>query len=139
MNATLTNKPPIWFWIVSIIALIWNGLGVNGYLSQAYNTESYRNSYTPEQLEIAASLPSWTMGAFAIAVFSALIGAICLLLRKKIAYSLFLISLLAVIAQMGYSLTKGYTDNIAMTISIIVFAIFLVWFSKTSKSKGWIA
>ncbi len=139
MNATLLKKPPVWFWTVSTIALIWNGLGVDGYLGQAYNTERYRSSFTTEQLEQAASLPSWVIGAFAMAVFSGVIGSICLLLRKKIAYILFLISLIAVIAQMGYLLMKGYNDNIGMSISVIVFAILLVWFSKTSKSKGWIS
>ena len=94
-------KPPFWYWVVSIIALIWNGLGVDGYLGQAYNTERYRSSFTTEELEIAASLPSWTMGAFAIAVFAAVIGCIGLLLRKKWAKTLFVLSLVAVIAQMG--------------------------------------
>lgn len=133
-----SNKPPIWFWIVSVIALIWNGLGVDGYLGQAYNTERYRNAFTEEQLEIAASLPSWITGAFAIAVFAGLFGSLGLLLRKKWAYSLLVLSLIAVIAQMGYTLLNGYDENIGMTISIIVFAIFLVWFSKKSKTKDWI-
>ena len=136
--ASKLNKPPIWYWIVSVIALVWNGLGVDGYLGQAYNTERYRSSYTKEQLEIAASLPSWMMGAFAIAVFSAVIGVIGLLLRKKWAIAFLIISLIAVITQMGYTLFKGYYDHIGMTISIIIFAIFLVWFAKKSKSKGWI-
>jgi len=136
---TNSNKPPIWFWIVSVIALIWNGLGVDGYLGQAYNTERYRNAFTEEQLEIATSLPSWITGAFAIAVFAGVFGSLGLLLRKKWAYSLLVLSLIAVIAQMGYTLFNGYYENIGMTISIIVFAIFLVWFSKKSKAKGWIS
>ena len=49
MTVNSTQKPPIWFWIVAIIGLIWNGMGVNHYLQQAYNTESFRNMYTQEQ------------------------------------------------------------------------------------------
>jgi hypothetical protein len=135
---TKSNKPPFWYWLITIIALIWNGLGVDGYLGQAYNTERYRSAYTQEQLDLAASMPSWVMGAFAIAVFSAIIGVIALFLRKKWAIPLFGISLVAVVAQMGFSLIKGYSDHIGMTISIIVFAIFLFWFSRHSASKGWI-
>jgi len=131
-------KPPVWFWIVSVIALIWNGLGVDGFLGQAYNTERYRSSFTPEQLEIAANAPSWTMRAFAVAVFAGVIGSIALLIRKKWAFSFYLISLIAVIAQMGYFLINGHYDNIGMTISIIVFAMFLLWFSKKAIAKGWI-
>ena len=49
---TSINKPPTWFWIVSVIALIWNGMGVNQYLGQAYQTESWKSLMTPEQIEI---------------------------------------------------------------------------------------
>ena len=138
MNVKTSNKPPVWFWIVSVIALIWNGFGVNGYLGQAYNTERYRNSFTPEQLDITASLPSWLTAAFAIAVFAGVLGSLGLLLRKKWANFLLILSLLAVILQMGYILIQGHLDNIGMTISIIIFSLFLVWFSKKSLTKGWI-
>lgn len=135
----LKVKPPFWYWIISVIALIWNSLGVDGYLGQAYQTERYLSSFSAEDLEIAANMPSWTMGAFAIAVFTGVLGSLGLLLRKKWANYLFIISLIAVIAQMGYSLSLGYNNHIEMTISIIVFATFLVWFSRKSISKGWIS
>lgn len=134
-----TNKPPIWFWIVSIIALVWNAMGVNAYLQQAYNTESYREMYTPEQLEIAANLPSWVTAAFAIAVFSGALAAIGLLLRKSWSVKLWLLSLLAVILQMGYLLINGYASSIVMTIMIIVFALVFVWFARKSEANGWLS
>ncbi|MEP3836948.1 MAG: hypothetical protein ABJM36_04845 [Algibacter sp.] len=139
MTNTLTNKPPFWFWIVSSIALIWNGLGVDGYLGQAYNTERYRSSFTQEQLELAANAPSWTMAAFAIAVFTGVLGAVFLLLRKRIATTFWMISLIAVILQMGYGLVTGEAASIAMVLMIIVFAFAFLWFSRFSASKGWLA
>jgi len=132
-------KPPIWFWIVSVIALLWNAMGVNQYLGQAYQTESWRAALTDEQFEMVTNFPSWLTAAFAIAVFAGILGSFALLLRKKWAYSLLVLSLIAVLIQMGYILIKGHYDGIEMTISIIVFAIFLVWFSKKSVSKGWIS
>ena len=139
MTTESTNKPPIWFWIVSFIALIWNAMGVNAYLQQAYNTESYRTMYSEKQLEIAADMPAWVTAAFAIAVFAGALGAIGLLLRKKWATKLWLLSLLAVVVQMGYTLINGYESNMIMTIMIIVFAFIFVWFSKQSASKGWLS
>lgn len=134
-----TNKPPIWFWIVSIIALVWNAMGVNAYLQQAYNTERYREMYTPEQLEIAANLPSWVTAAFAIAVFAGALATIGLLLRKSWSVKLWLLSLLAVIVQMGYLLINGYASSIVMTIMIIVFALVFVWFARKSEANGWLS
>lgn len=133
------EKPPVWFWIVSVIAVFWNAMGVHQYLGQAYQTESWRAALTDEQFEMVTNFPSWLTAAFAIAVFSGVIGSLGLLLRKKWAYSLLILSLIAVIIQMGYILMNGHYDGIEMTISIIVFAIFLVWFSKKAVSKGWIS
>jgi len=139
MTEITTNKPPVWFWIVAAIGLVWNAMGVNAYLQQAYDTESYRAMYTPEKLEVAANMPAWLTAAFAIAVFSGALGCIALLLRKSIANSLLLLSLVAVIVQMGYLITQGHADNMIMTIMIIVFAILLVLFARHTKSKNWIS
>ena len=83
MTENSTNKPPIWFWIVSVLGLVWNAMGVNAYLQQAYDTEGYREMYTQEQLEIAANFPAWVTAAFAVAVFAGAFGCLALLLRKK--------------------------------------------------------
>ena len=135
-NSTIT-KPPIWFWIVSVVALIWNGMGVIQYLQQAYNTESFQAMCTPEQLEMYANLPSWYTAVFAFAVFGGLLGCIALLLRKKFAYTLLLISLIAAIIQMSYITFSLKMANI-MTPMIIIVGILLVWFSKKGIAKGWL-
>lgn len=133
-----STKPPIWYWILSVVALIWNAMGVNAYLQQAYNTDSYREMYSQEQQEIAANLPAYVTAAFALAVFCGALGSLLLLLRKKFAVTLFYISLVAVIVQMGYLLINGYASSIPMTVMIIVFAVFFAWFAKYSASKGYL-
>jgi hypothetical protein len=133
-----TTKPPIWYWIVGVVALIWNAMGVNAYLQQAYNTESYRAMYSKEQLEIAANLPSFVTAAFALAVFGGALASLLLLFRKKLAVMLFYVSLIAVVVQMGYLLINGYASSIPMTIMIILFAVVLAWFSKYSATKGYL-
>ena len=132
-------KPPLWFWVVSVIALLWNIMGVDQYIGQAYKTDRWLSTMTDEQLEMASNFPAQLTGVFAVAVFAATIGSLGLLLRKKCSYPLFIISLIAVIIQMGCALLQGPSDDIAMTISIIVFALFLVWFSKKAVSKQWIS
>ncbi len=139
MSNSTSNKPPIWFWIVSVIALIWNSMGVYHYLIQAYDTESYRAMYTQEQLEIVANMPAWITAAFAISVFGGALAAIGLLLRKSWSVKLWYVSLLAVIVQMGYVLINGYASSIGMTIMIIVLAFFFVWFARKSEANGWLS
>jgi hypothetical protein len=141
---TSINKPPIWFWVLSAIALVWNALGVHGYISQAYELSAYNDAYTKDQLEVMSTLPAWYTALFAIAVFSGAIGSILLLLRKKTAKLLLILSFIAATIQMVYFLfiadLKGvdFSANEIMAYMIIVFALFLVWFSSHSAKKGWI-
>ncbi|MEZ4875429.1 MAG: hypothetical protein R2793_08265 [Flavobacteriaceae bacterium] len=141
---TTTNKPSVLFWIVAVIALLWNAMGVKAYLDQAFRTETFLNTYTAEQLALVDSQPAWVTAAFAVAVWFALLGAIALLLRKKWAKPLFLISLIGIVVQMSNAFfMNGGTDNfgpggVAMALSIIIFGIFIYWFSGYAAKKGWI-
>ncbi|GAA4969375.1 hypothetical protein GCM10023315_18800 [Algibacter aquimarinus] len=114
-------------------------MGVNAYLQQAYNTESYRAMYTAEQLEIESNLPAFVTAAFAIAVFAGALAAIGLLLRKSWSVKLWVLSLIAVIVQMGYLLINGFASSTGMTIMIIAFAFIFVWFARKSEANGWLS
>ncbi len=139
-----THKPPTWYWIISIIALIWNILGVLTYLGQAYTTDEALAALPEADQNFYNHMPAWVTAAFAIAVFGGALGCIGLLLKKKWAYFLLIISLVGVLAQATYNFfLQDYITlsglRILMPILIIVVALFLVWFSKTSITKGWIS
>jgi hypothetical protein len=140
-----TTKPSITFWIISAIALIWNLMRVNQYIQQAYMTESFKAMYTEEQLAMITSSASWVTAVFAIAVFGGFFGALALLLRKKIAKILFIISLIGIVAQMYHNLFV--IDSVAiygpgaaiMPTMILAFALFLLWYSKFAEKKNWLS
>jgi len=144
MTDLSNTKPPVWFWIITVVALIWNAMGVMQYLGQAYDTESFRSQYTAEQLEIISNTASWAMAAFAIAVFAGLLGSVLLLLKKKLAYTLFLLSLLGIIVQMYHNLFVVNSVDIygpaaaVMAGMIFVFGLLLLLFSRYSIKKGWL-
>ena len=140
-----TNKPNVLFWVIGIIALLWNAMGVNAYVQQAYDTEAHRAQYTAEQLEIMGNLPTWYTALFAIAVFAGALGCIFMLLRKKMANLLFKLSLVAVLIQTVYNLFMNEGKEFygafeySMLISIPIVAIFLVMYTKKSTEKGWLS
>lgn len=142
---TNSSKPNILFWIISIIALLWNAMGVNAYIQQAYKTDAFKAMYEEEHLEMVLNTPSWVMAAFALAVFGGLLGCILLLLRKKLALIVFLISLIAIIIQMTYNvfLSKAlevYGPGVViMPIMVIVVAVYLYFYTKKSIDRGWIS
>lgn len=138
------SKPPIWFWIVSAVAVLWNLMGVKAYLDQVYPSGGALDEIANAAKDLVDPTPAWVTAAFAIAVFGGTIGSILLLLRKSLALTMLTVSLLAVIAQMSYNLflTDTPTDSgpggMAMVIMIIGFAVGLVFFAKKSKASGWL-
>lgn len=141
---TSTNKPPIWFWIISVLTLIWNAMGSHGYISQAYQTKAFTENYTTEQLDIINSMPAWYIALFAIAVFSGTIGCVLLLFRKKVANPFLLLSFVSATTMMVYFLfiadlkDVDFSDNKIMAYIIIAIAAFLVWFSRKASAKHWL-
>jgi hypothetical protein len=136
-----TTKPSTSFWVISAIGLLWNLLGANQYVQQAYKTDAFKSLYTPEQLEIISNMPAWATAAFAVGVFGGVLGCILLLLRKKQAKLLFQISLLGIIVQMIYNffianITEVYGPlAMIMPIMILIIALFLLSYARQAAKK----
>lgn len=145
MTENPTNKSPVWFWVVSVFALIWNGLGVMAYLGQAYMDDTDLAALPEAEQALYADVPAWATAAFAIAVWGGLLGCLALLLRKKWAKPVLLLSLIGIVVQMIYNLFISEAMDVygpggaIMPIMVIVIGIFLVWFSKKSIAEGWIS
>jgi len=139
-----TNKPNTGFWIIAVLALLWNLMGVFQFLVSTVMAEVVSDAIPEEQMALVNSLPSWYNYVFGIAVFAGLLGALLLLLRKKLAVPVFGISLLAVLVQMGYWLFATEVMDVmglvsvVMPLIVIIVAIFLYFYSKGASQKGWL-
>lgn len=139
------NKPPVWFWIVAVVALIWNLMGVMAYIGQAYMTDAELSVLPEAEQALYTNVPAWATAAFAIAVFGGLLASIALLIRKKIAKTLFLISLIGILVQMVYNFFISEAMDVygpvamIMPAMVIIIGIYLVMFSKKSISNNWIS
>ncbi len=139
-----TNKPNAVFWIISAVALVWNLLGVMAYVMQLTMSDEARSQLPELERTMYANIPSWYMLAFGIAVFAGAIGCVALLLRKKLATILFIVSFIAIIAQQIYMFVLSdigknmNTSQLGMTLSIPVVGLFLIWFARKKTDKGWL-
>lgn len=137
-------KPPVWFWVISVIALLWNLMGAYAYLVDAYTSIEDLEAMTQTQRELYESRPSWAIGAFAIAVWGGVLGSIALLLRKKWARPVLLISLLGVIANQIYMFFLSNTFEVygstemGLQIFVLIISIALVYFAGIAQKKGWL-
>ena len=143
----MTNsvKPPVWFWVVSVVALLWNIMGVFNYLNQAYNKEAMLEGLEQAQREVFEGIPAWATATFAIAVFSGLFASIALLLRKKWAKPLFTISLIAAVAQfinwlfLSNTIEAFGSSAYIMPIIVVIIGVYLILFSKKGIQNGWLS
>lgn len=141
---TTSVKPPTWFWVVSVIALLWNLIGVMNYLNQAFNQVALLESMDQAQREAFEGIPAWATAAFAIAVFSGTIASIGLLVRKKWARPLFIVSLIAAVVQFVHWLFISNAveafgpSTYVMPIVVVIIGAYLIFFSKKGIEKGWL-
>lgn len=145
MTTNLKTKPPVWFWIVSVLALIWNLIGVSFYLMDAYMRDETIAGLSETQKNIIESQPSWVIGAYALAVFGGALGCIALLIRKKWAKQLFVVSFVAMAARTIYyffmtNATEVFdvVQGTLMPIIILIITGFLFILSRIAIEKKWI-
>ena len=136
---------PKWFWIVSVVLLLWNlmGLAVFGIMmSMIGNAEAMTAAnLNDEQQALINATPSWVNIAFAVAVIFGVLGCIALLLRRKFAITLFVISLLGVLAQNTYVFFMSNSVElmgVGLAPIVILIAILLIPFSMFCAGKGWL-
>ncbi len=137
-------KPPTWYWIVTIIALLWNLAGVANYIRNVTMTEEMLATYSAAEQELITSVPTWSTAAFAFAVWGGVLGCIALIIRKAWAYHVFIVSLAGILVQMFYNLAMSNMLDVyglagaILPLMVIPIGIFLVWMSKKAISSGWI-
>jgi hypothetical protein len=141
-NDQATGRVHWSFWVIGVIALLWNIGGVSNFIVQVMNADML-DSYRESERAIIEGRPTWATLAFAIAVFGGALGCLLLLLRKSAAFYVFVTSLFGVTMTMVHCLRLGIDFSLAEIVGIIlmplVLAVFLIWYSKYADRKGWVS
>ncbi len=140
-----TTKPNTAFWIIAVFALLWNLIGVYLWLYEYFlMTDEVRATLPQEQVEIMASAPIWSMYVYGLAVITGLLASVFLLMRKKLAVAVFLLSLIAVlILQLYWIFAMGTIEKLGpqslfMPLIVIALAIFEYFYSMGAARNGWL-
>ena len=137
-----TTKAPRHLWIVGVLSLLWNAVGAFDYSATQFRMQSYMSQFTPEQLAYFYAFPSWAVATWAIAVWGALLGSLCLLLRKAWAVWLFGASIVGMVLTGLYSyvLTDGMalvgTGGAIFTAVIWLIAFGLYFYARAMTRHG---
>ena len=137
-------KPPTWFWILAIILLFWNLVGLAAFVLELSMPETLIADFNEAQMEQYNSRPGWYMFNFAIAVFGGTFSCVFLLARRKIAVTLAVLSLLSVLISSVYTMYSGALDLVEVSDKtlfylVIILDLVLVFFAITASKKRWIS
>lgn len=139
----MTHRPT-WFWVVAVLGLLWNLVGLSMFYMEMTMTPEAAAALPPEQRQIHAAMPSIAYVFFGIAVFSGVLGAIGLLLKKRWALPLLLLSFLGVAAQMAtaYATTPVWAltgaGGVVFPLMLVVVCLLLWLFARKAAARGWI-
>ena len=140
----MATSVPASFRVVSILALLWNLLGVAMFFLQTGMTAEDIAALPEAQRVVYEAMPPWLAVFYGLSVFAGALGAFGLLLRRRWAMPLFAVSLASVLVQMGaiYALTPVWqasgASGLPMTLLIVGIAAFLFWYARRASARGWL-
>jgi hypothetical protein len=116
-------------------------LGVGAYLLHVTANPA---SLEPDQRALFAAEPMWVLGASAIGFWVGLAGALLLVLRRKLAQPVLLVSLVAILIWLaGILVAPGFRDlvtvnDIAVAVVVAIISWTIFWFARHSNQRGWL-
>lgn len=131
-------KTPWHMWLVGSIALLFNFIGVFDFVMSMAQGAEYQASagMTPDQIAHYQQMPTWMTVVWAVGVFGAFLASILLLVRRRQAWLVFILSLAAFVVSLLYTyvLTNGgAVMGRQMAITSAVIAGLLAFFSLYSR------
>ncbi|HWK36499.1 hypothetical protein [Sphingomonas sp.] len=145
MATYLRQRPPTWFAPAALLFAAWGVIGCYACFTQFKMGADAMGPASDYDRALYAALPGWYNYVYAVAVGSALAGAVALLRRSAMARPLFILSLIAVVVQFGYLFAttdliaqKG-ASVLAFPAFILVVALLAVRLAGVARRRGWIS
>ena len=130
-----------WYWIAAAASLLFMALGCLSYVMHVMLDPA---TLPLDERAVMEAVPVWMTAAFAIAVWVGLAGAVALVVRRKIAEPLLLVSLIAVLVQFSAYFVDPElrdampSDGLVIPIVIVLLTWTVFWFARHSRQRGWL-
>ncbi len=143
MDEILTRRRPVpgWFRLAAIAALLFMALGCATYMLHVTSDPA---SLPLDRRAAVEAQPMWVTAAYAVAVWVGLLGALMLLLRRRLAEPLLLASVIAVVVWLaGLLLVPELrraigADDIGVA-AVVALVTGSIWsFARRSRKRGWL-
>ena len=140
----MTVKTPWHLWVVGVVAVLFNGVGVFDYVMSKTQGAAYMQSagMPPAAIEHYMNLPFWVNCVWAIGVWAAILASVLLLLRNKLATPVFIVSLAAFVLSLVYHYAIAGTGDMMGTAGIVSSAVItlmlvmFIFYSRAMAKRG---
>lgn len=135
---TEVAKTPRHLWIVGVVSLLWNLIGVSDYTFAKLKSDWYMKEvgqFTADQIAWFYDFPLWANIGWALGVWGSLLGSVLLLTRSRHAPGVFLVSIAGLALMTFYQFGLNSAKFVALfgsgpmyftaVIWIVVVALFL--------------
>ena len=139
-----SSGPPRSFYIIGIVALIWNLIGVMAYVMQVTMSDAAMAELPAEQQAFIQNSPVWVTAAYAIAVNAGALGCVLLLVRQSWAFLVLVVSFAGIVIQnlygyfMGGAVDVYGAAGVGLSVAVLAIGAFLIWYAKDATDKGWL-
>ena len=141
MDKAIQSTPPRWFTLAAIAALLFQLAGCGIFAMQMAVDPT---ALPLDQRAMWDAAPVWMLVAYAVAVAAGLVGAILLLMKRRLAATLLLISLIAILVQFSALLVVPQLRNLTTSDDlflpfVIIVVAFIIWrFAQRARASGWL-
>ncbi|WP_292043407.1 MULTISPECIES: hypothetical protein [unclassified Brevundimonas] len=135
-------KAPWHLWAVGAATLLWNGFGAFQWYRQVTRSDSYWGNLTMEQVQFIIAQPMWVEVAFGVGVWTGVLGALMLLLRRRLALNAFVASLIAILVNILFmqvlSNARAVFGNgtLIAAIAVIAVAAASIVYAHFARKRG---
>lgn len=141
----IRQRPPQWYWLVSIILTLWGAMGVVAFTMDVMSTPESLAQLPAYDRALLAARPVWQILAYGVAVWGGVLGAVALLLKRRAAIYLTVASLVGMLLSMGPMLVgtdiiavKGFVGAAAFPLFIAAVGFGQLWFARRARRRGWL-
>lgn len=141
-NHAAFRRTPWHLWVVSILGVLWNSIGLFDYFMTTTRRASFMSRFSAEQLAAISGYPIWLVVAWGLAVFGGALGALLLAARKRTAVPVLAVSLVSMaatgvhnaISARGLYATGGTGSGFVLLIFLIALGLWV--YARTMRSPG---
>lgn len=137
-------RTPWHFWVVSVVAVLWNSFGGYDYAMSQFQGDAYYHQMhmTEAQIAYMHTFPVWMIAVWATGVWGAVLGSVLLIARSKFAVPVFVVSLAGFLISLIYAyllsdgaMVMGQSGKI-MNLVILAGCLFFVWYARLMAKRG---